>query len=410
MVLRMATLEDRFPSLSQMTVFPDTWPSGQVPYLFGASFTAVYRAKIRQGKTGRPERELQQARFPLPRRIHGKEHIRKDYYAISIMSGRTALREQIRKTARGRHGERTYACQPLTHKGYQTLSPVYSPDGRRIAYFEANGDEFRGIYVMNADGTGDRKIVENFFPSSASGTAASWSPDGNRLYYTKAEIVRNTKLYDDIYFYDFRRKKEVRVTKGLRARDPDVVAATAGKLVFVTNRMGMTQARGARYFRSRKKPAGKSDDILFDRRERDPVRNPAMEPGRIENRRGRLAAGRVQGHLDPRRGREGSSRRSARSRHRRIACPGVRTGPFFTLLPTGREFTTSTPLSWRPGNCIRSPMCSAAPSRRSLRRDNKNLVYTSYSSKGYDIHTMAVDRAELAAGRPDKGRLSRCCV
>ncbi|HEX9154529.1 MAG TPA: hypothetical protein VF819_03130, partial [Nitrospira sp.] len=39
MVLRMAALEGPFPSLDKATVFPDSWPSGQVPYLFGESFT-----------------------------------------------------------------------------------------------------------------------------------------------------------------------------------------------------------------------------------------------------------------------------------------------------------------------------------------------------------------------------------
>ena len=44
------------------------------------------------------------------------------------------------------------------------FSPVYSPDGKAIAYFEANNDEFPGIYLMNADGTEDRKIAENVLP------------------------------------------------------------------------------------------------------------------------------------------------------------------------------------------------------------------------------------------------------
>ena len=39
MVLRMATLEDPFPRYQPETVFPDSWPSGDVPYLFGESFT-----------------------------------------------------------------------------------------------------------------------------------------------------------------------------------------------------------------------------------------------------------------------------------------------------------------------------------------------------------------------------------
>ncbi len=47
---------------------------------------------------------------------------------------------------------------------------------------------------MNADGTGDRKLSENVFPSSASGMTPAWSPDGSRLYYTKIEVVGTRTL------------------------------------------------------------------------------------------------------------------------------------------------------------------------------------------------------------------------
>jgi hypothetical protein len=39
MIIRMAVLEDKFPRLSQASVFPHFWPSGQVPYHYGEGFT-----------------------------------------------------------------------------------------------------------------------------------------------------------------------------------------------------------------------------------------------------------------------------------------------------------------------------------------------------------------------------------
>jgi Tol biopolymer transport system component len=127
----------------------------------------------------------------------------------------------------------------LTHKGYDTLSPVYSPDGKRIAYLVANGDEFPGIYLMNADGSNDHKLVENVFPVSA-GENLAWSPDGARIYHTKAEIQRNTDFYNDIYYYDLNKQKEVRITDMLRARDP-FPSPDGKRLVFVMNKMGRTR-------------------------------------------------------------------------------------------------------------------------------------------------------------------------
>ena len=93
------------------------------------------------------------------------------------------------------------ATTALTRKGYKTLAPAWSPDGTRIAYLEANGDEFPGIYVMHADGTNGRKLVENVFPTSAGGMTLAWSADSSRLYYTKIE-VRGTNYYNDLYSYD----------------------------------------------------------------------------------------------------------------------------------------------------------------------------------------------------------------
>jgi TolB protein len=57
-------------------------------------------------------------------------------------------------------------------------APAWSPDGRRIA-FEAKIDGRFAIVVMNADGTGLRRLTG----SQADGFASSWSPDGGRIAF-----------------------------------------------------------------------------------------------------------------------------------------------------------------------------------------------------------------------------------
>jgi Tol biopolymer transport system component len=57
--------------------------------------------------------------------------------------------------------------------------PAWSPDSRRIAFAEARAIEqaaLRGIYVVNADGTGRRLLVGN-------ASDLAWSPDGSKLAY-----------------------------------------------------------------------------------------------------------------------------------------------------------------------------------------------------------------------------------
>jgi Tol biopolymer transport system component len=57
--------------------------------------------------------------------------------------------------------------------------PMYSPDGLKIAFISTH-DGDPEIFVMNADGTGLRKLTDN----TAVDAAPSWSPDGGKIVFT----------------------------------------------------------------------------------------------------------------------------------------------------------------------------------------------------------------------------------
>ncbi len=83
-----------------------------------------------------------------------------------------------------------------------TLAPVYSPDGRRIAYFTyRNGAENESIWMMNADGSNPVQLVAdtllNIFPR--------WTLDGQSLIFTSRrpdnrayQILRRLNLSDAV--------------------------------------------------------------------------------------------------------------------------------------------------------------------------------------------------------------------
>jgi len=54
--------------------------------------------------------------------------------------------------------------------------PVWSPDGRRIAYVTWNGEAGLRIEVMNADGS-DKHVL------ARKAEKPSWSPDGSRIVF-----------------------------------------------------------------------------------------------------------------------------------------------------------------------------------------------------------------------------------
>jgi Tol biopolymer transport system component len=64
----------------------------------------------------------------------------------------------------------------LTRNAVRDSNPVWSPDGRRIA-FESNWQ----VYVMNADGSGQRRLTRK----GARNVAPAWSPDGQRVAFER---------------------------------------------------------------------------------------------------------------------------------------------------------------------------------------------------------------------------------
>jgi TolB protein len=73
----------------------------------------------------------------------------------------------------------------LADRSFRRVAPirnamggVYSPDGRRIAFSVSEGGN-SDVWVMNADGTGPRRLTNH----PALDLSPSWSPDGRRLAF-----------------------------------------------------------------------------------------------------------------------------------------------------------------------------------------------------------------------------------
>jgi TolB protein len=91
-------------------------------------------------------------------------------------------------------------------------APAWSPDGKEIA-FSAGGDDgySYNIYVMNADGSGERRKIT---PTVDYGTGAidpTWSPDGKKIAFTRGDPVTFGSP-SHVYKMDADGSKETRLT------------------------------------------------------------------------------------------------------------------------------------------------------------------------------------------------------
>ncbi len=399
MILRTATLEGPFPPISQMATFPDTWPAGDVPYLFGDSFIQFIADKYGRDKLADLSFVYSGRDVPFLVNSTAKRALG-SYYGKLLKEWKEHLRDRYTKQQADVTAKGLTQSTPLTHKGYETLSPVYSPDGRSIAYLEANGDEFPGIYVMNRDGGGERKLVENVFPTSSSGMTLQWSPDSRKLYYTKAELQHvGTDLYDDIYYYDLDRYEEVRVTDMLRGRDPSP-SADGRKLVFVQNKLGKTRLGILDLTLATKRYPLSEKDVVF-LNEPGTVQYEAprwspdggriavsvWQPGGIRDIWILDAEGKKLQEMSPDRSVKGMPSWSPDGKY--LYFTSDRTG-IYNLFAYEIEKKQLFQVTNVLGGAF-----SPSPSP-----DGKSLVFTSYSAKGYDVQTIPIDVGSWKAAGP----------
>ncbi|MGH7274746.1 MAG: hypothetical protein ACREIQ_09850, partial [Nitrospiria bacterium] len=233
MVLRMAILEDKFPTLDQADGL-DRWPAGQIPYLFGSKFYQYIAQKYGERYITEISKRYSDRTIPFFIESNAKIALG-SRYGVLWDEWKTGLRKKYSEEKLKLESRRLTSSKRLTDRGYMILGPVFAPDGQSIAYSETNADSYPSLRIIDTNGKRDRGLAYR-----NSGFHLSWSPDGQQIAFAQMEVYKNYSFYNDLYLIDVKTQKSRRLTYGLRAKDP-AFSPDGTRISFVLNKLGQSQ-------------------------------------------------------------------------------------------------------------------------------------------------------------------------
>jgi Tol biopolymer transport system component len=234
MILRMYALDSNMLSWSEMSVFGKTSLGNESSY--NAGFALSKYISETYGRDAIPRIAKNLSRVNMVTIDQAIER--------SIGKSGSELYDEWKNSVTEEYQRRTAPIynkrvegKTIADVGFGNFYPVFSPDGKKIAYTSNKKADYFGIssiFVYDLETKKEEEVISGVRSSLA------WSADGKKIYYSK--ITHNNphgSQVSDLYVVDVESKDEIRLTYGQRAQNPSL-SFDGTKLCFVIGSDGTT--------------------------------------------------------------------------------------------------------------------------------------------------------------------------
>jgi len=231
MYLRMAALEDQFNTLDQINgYYLTSWPDGTAPYIYGQSLIHFIAQKYGEDKV------IALSEIFCEYTYLGFNYALKRAIGLNLeelfQNWKDSLKEKYQLQAQKILSQKNLTpSQQLTKYHYWVDYPHWlsTPDGDKIAVRVSTPHSYPSIQTVDplspslpltprfAKNHTQQPLIKRVYRRGSSFDITS---DGFKVIYSKLVDYEQFYKYYDLYLFDFKTEKEVRLSEGLRARDP----------------------------------------------------------------------------------------------------------------------------------------------------------------------------------------------
>lgn len=221
MYLRMMAVEDQFPSVDEAGFYYSRrqWPHPGIishnygPWLMRYIEERYGRGAIAQINEANSQNWTNLLSFGLVNDFNSSVKMALGISWPELYAGfKEWAKEQASAQLRAIAAEDITPSRRLSHLGYLSVRPSWSPEGKWIAYYHYDPDRSPGVRLISPSEAKDRWLI----PGAISGGPV-WAPSGQALLYVKRDLYKGFYLYGDLYLYDLPTHQEKRLSHGARA-------------------------------------------------------------------------------------------------------------------------------------------------------------------------------------------------